>query len=452
MSEKEISITIPVLGEGIDQVKVVSVLVQKNSTVQENENLIEVESEKASLEIPTPYTGKIVHLAVKVGQIMKVGDEILRLIPVDNQEEKKDDLQKSPTIESQKKPEPPPEKTSSEDQEPTDAVASDSPSERVATPQPSEPVAAKGALIPASPSVRRFARELGIDIRQVSSSVGGRISEADIKAYSKKMMGELQNLGPASNISVHHREGVEPQLPDFSRWGKIRREGLDMIRRKTAEHMSLANQVIPQVTQFDDCDITELEKFRKQKNILLAKQEIKITITAIICKILAVALQRMPVFNASIDFTNQKMIYKEYVHIAIAVDTPAGLLVPVIENVDQKDLQTVAREMSELAQLARNKKLSPKQMQGGNITITNLGGLGTSYFTPIVNWPQVAILGLGQAKQQPIYEEKKEGFLPRLIMPLSISYDHRAIDGAQAAKFLRWICDTMKHPINILLS
>ncbi|MCW8960691.1 MAG: 2-oxo acid dehydrogenase subunit E2, partial [Ignavibacteriaceae bacterium] len=296
---------------------------------------------------------------------------------------------------------------------------------------------------PAAPSVRRIARELGVDINKVpGSGEDGRISMDDVKAYVKKIMeGKAEAVGA----------GIQKEaLPDFSKFGKIERVAMSKIREKTASHLSYAWAVTPHVTQFDKTDITEFEKDRKELSKKVEEKGAKLTVTSILIKIISEGLKKFPQFNSSIDMDKKEIIYKKYFNIGVAVDTEYGLLVPVIKNTDKKNLIDISVELNTLAEKARNKKLSLEEMQGGCFTITNLGGIGGTYFTPIVNSPEVAILGVSRGNYEPVYN--KDGkFEPRLMLPLSLSYDHRIIDGADAIRFLRWVCEALEEPLKIFM-
>jgi pyruvate dehydrogenase E2 component (dihydrolipoamide acetyltransferase) len=295
--------------------------------------------------------------------------------------------------------------------------------------------------VPAAPHVRRLARELGVDIYEVKGSgPGGRIAEEDVKGHAKAM------ISTAATMQGAPRAGhfVQPQLPDFGKWGKIERVSMRGVRRKTAEHLAEAWNTIPHVTQHDRADITELEQLRARFGPKAEEAGGKMTVTAIALKVCAAALKVFPQFNASIDIEKEEIVYKQYISIGVAADTDRGLLVPVIRDVDKKNIVELAVELSQLSKKAREKKLSPSDMEGGTFTITNLGGIGGIGFTPIVNFPEVAILGLSRSRMEPEWINGK--FEPRLILPLSLSYDHRLIDGADAARFLRWIAEAFEQP------
>ena len=297
---------------------------------------------------------------------------------------------------------------------------------------------------PAAPSVRRLAREIGVDVNKVKGTgPGGRILLDDVKAYSKALH---QQRNEIQHIKAEQHQ--EP-LPDFSKFGAVERQAMSNIRYKTAEHLSYAWHTIPHVTQFDKADITALEEFRKSYAKTAEKQGVKLTVTAILVKIIASALKKFPQFNASVDMQAKEVIYKQYLNIGIAVDTEFGLIVPVIKNADQLNVIEISREMNALAEKARNKKASIADMQGGCFTITNLGGIGGTFFTPIINAPEVAILGVSRGNMEPVYIDGK--FEPRLLLPLSLSYDHRVIDGADGIRFLRWVIDAIENPMKFII-
>jgi pyruvate dehydrogenase E2 component (dihydrolipoamide acetyltransferase) len=273
----------------------------------------------------------------------------------------------------------------------------------------------------------------------------GRISKEDVKAWVK---GTLQ-AGPAAVSGGQTMTLATPDLPDFSQWGAVHSEKLSPVRRATAAQMHRAWSQIPHVTQFDQADITEVEVFRKARAKQVEAAGGKLTVTAILLKICALGLKRFPKFNASLDLKNEQVIYKDYIHIGVAVDTPRGLLVPVLRNVDSKGVTSLSVELGEVAKKARDRKLGMEDLQGGGFSISNLGGLGTTYFTPIVNWPEVAILGVGRAQTMPVWRDGQ--FVPRQIMPLSLSYDHRLIDGADAARFLRFVAEALETPLMLLM-
>jgi pyruvate dehydrogenase E2 component (dihydrolipoamide acetyltransferase) len=306
--------------------------------------------------------------------------------------------------------------------------------------EPAASASPDGSQVPAAPSVRRYARELGVDLAQVpGTGPGGRIGQDDVTAYVKQAM---TSGGGGRSAAAH------APLPDFSKWGAIEAKPMSNIRRKTAEHLSAAWQA-PHVTQHDRADVTELEAFRKAYGPRVEKAGGKLTVTAILIKLVALAMDRFPQFASSVDMANGTIIVKKYRHIGIAVDTPNGLLVPVIRDVDQKTIAQIAVELGAVSQKARDKKLSLDDMSGGVFSISNLGGIGGTAFTPIVNQPEVAILGVSRGGTEPVWRDSQ--FVPREMLPLSLSYDHRVIDGADAARFLRWIAEALEQPLTMLL-
>jgi pyruvate dehydrogenase E2 component (dihydrolipoamide acetyltransferase) len=307
------------------------------------------------------------------------------------------------------------------------------------------PEASTGIAPPAAPSVRRIARELGVDIRQVSGTgPAGRITVDDVQGFVRQALATGGGGGGSAPVS-----SPAQALPDFSKWGDVERKPLSNIRRKTAEHLSHAWNVIPHVTQHDKADITVLEELRKKYGPQAERAGGKLTVTVVALKILAGAIRKFPQFAASIDMGRAQLIYKKYAHIGVAVDTDRGLLVPVIRDVDQRGIVELSAELAKASEKARAGKLSLDDMSGGVITITNLGGIGGVGFTPIVNWPEVAILGISRGSYEPVWNGSE--FQPRLMLPLSLSYDHRVIDGADAARFLRWVADAFEQPFVLAL-
>jgi pyruvate dehydrogenase E2 component (dihydrolipoamide acetyltransferase) len=296
--------------------------------------------------------------------------------------------------------------------------------------------------------VRRLAREIGIDINDVQGSGGnGRISEEDVKEHARRI---LTSVGPSVGARPAGAPGAAGvPLPDFSKWGEVDRQPMSNIRRKTAEHLSHAWNTIPHVTQFDKADITALEELRKKFKDQVAKAGGNLTVTAMLVRILATAVKKFPQFNATIDTERGELIYKKFVNVGVAVDTDRGLLVPVIRNADQKNIQELAIEINQLAAKARDKKLTIEEMSGGGISISNLGGIGGTAFTPIVNWPEVAILGVSRGAMEPVWKDGQ--FVPRLMLPLSLSYDHRVIDGADGMRFMKWVVEAIEQPFLLSL-
>lgn len=300
-------------------------------------------------------------------------------------------------------------------------------------------------VVPASPSVRRIARELGLNITEVQGTgPRGRIGVTDLMTHNRQKLeaAERRPTGLAAALEA-------PELPDFTRWGEVERREMDGVRRATARGMSRAWNQIPHVTQFDQADVTELEILRRRYADRVRQAGGKLTMTAILLKVLASALKTFPQFNASLDIAGEAVLYKKYFHLGVAVDTERGLMVPVVRDVDQKNLVRISVDLVEMAEKARARKLRPEDMQGACMTLTNLGGIGGTAFTPIVNWPEVAILGLSRTRVEPTWIDG--AFQPRTVLPLSLSYDHRLIDGADGARFLRWVCEALENPFQLLL-
>jgi len=459
-------VKIPEISENVESGTIVGVLVEVGDMIDIDDVLVEFETEKALVEIPSTVKGKITELLAKKGDEMRVGDVIAR-IDTEGRSDDKDTAESEPAADAA------PKKEEKEDQEPSEELPRTEVSEEVETDvdeeekdaphKPEEPAAAPEPTVtqkktenrpagrgpaPATPSVRRFARELGVDIYDVKASgPGGRITEDDVKAHIKK--GEQPDK-MASSGTAPTEMTAGPELPDFSRWGDVEAVELDGVRRITAANMSIAWRTVPHVTQFDQADITGLQEFIKKNAEKAAQAGGKLTVTAILVKVCAAALKKFERFNASIDPANQRLILKKYVHIGIAADTPRGLLVPVVRNADQKSISRLAAEITDLADRARNKKLKPDEMEGGTFTLSNQGGIGGVGFTPIVFWPQAAILGVSRASIMPRYIDGE--FKPRSLLPLSLSFDHRIIDGADAARFLRWVCESLEQPFTMVLA
>jgi pyruvate dehydrogenase E2 component (dihydrolipoamide acetyltransferase) len=437
---------LPELGENISQGDLVRLMVSPGSKISAGQPVMELETDKAVVEVPSSVTGTVKDVQVKQGEKIKVGQVIFT-------------LQAGATTASQ------PQQPSRADGGHGEgarmafqaALQAEGKTEQQALP-PEQPRPASVATfsmpldlgrsagtehrgpVPAAPHVRRLAREIGVDIHNVpGNGPGGRISEEDVKAYAKSLLASVTSGGGLT--ATHLRQ---PKLPDFSKFGKVERVSMRGVRRKTAEHMWEAWTSIPHVTQNDKADITELEQLRAKFGPKAAEAGGKMTVTAIALKVCASALKIFPQFNASIDMECEEIIYKQFINIGVAVDTDRGLLVPVIRDVDKKNIVELAAELTQLSKKAREKKLTPADMEGGTFTITNLGGIGGTGFSPIVNYPEVAILGLSRSGIEPVWMNDK--FEPRMVLPLSLSYDHKLIDGADAARFLRWIAEAFEQP------
>lgn len=443
---------LPELGENIEQGDVVRVLIKPGDNVKDGQPVIELETDKAVVEVPSSVNGTVKEVLVREGQKAKVGAAIFTFEGGAAAEAKP---MASPKASAKTEPEDVSHAQLTR-QTFQNVRQAEGKSEREAFPPdtrkedghaiiPPQLVKNAGeehrAPVAASPAVRRLAREIGVDIYEVKGSgPGGRIAESDVKNHAKAVIAGAAQVA-ASGGGVAR---PEVKLPDFSKWGPIEKVPMRAVRRKTAEHLTLAWTTIPHVTQHDKADITELDELQKK---FAPKAELaggKMTVTAIALKVIASALKVFPQFNATIDIAHEEIIYKRYINIGVAVDTDRGLLVPVIPNVDQKNIIELATELAQMSTKAKNKSLKPEDMEGGTFTITNLGGIGGTYFTPIVNHPEVAILGMSRSRMEPVWVNDK--FEPRLMMPLSLSYDHRLVDGADAARFLRWVVEALEQP------
>ena len=456
---------LPELGENIESGDLVRLMVNRGDTIAENQPVMELETDKAVIEVPSTAAGVVKEVKVKAGDKVKVGATIFTFDPSGATSAPAAQPQKTPVAAEQ--PTPAVQETDADDANSTslareefqrarkaegkeehEALPPDQHKghEREAFPTQLEKHAGPDhrAPVPASPSIRRLAREVGIDIYEVKGTgPNGRITEADVKAFAKGIVTSAKEAA-ASGAAAGGLAIIRTKLPDFSKWGAIDKVSMRGVRRKTAEHLAQAWVTIPHVTQHDKADITELEELRKKFAPKAEAAGGKMTITAIALKVVASALKVFPQFNASIDVESEEIIYKRYINIGLAVDTDRGLLVPVIKDVDQKNIVELATELTQISQRAKDKKLKPEEMEGGTFTITNLGGIGGTAFTPIVNSPEVAILGMSRSHMEPCWT--KDHFEPRLMLPLSLSYDHRLIDGADAARFTRWVVEALEQP------
>lgn len=435
----------PQLGEGAGTGVVVKVLIEEGKTVSPDDSVLEVETDKAIAEVPAGISGVVQEVKVAEGDEVAPDDVIFTYVSADESSEKPpDDESVADDLTTEAKEAAPQEPEVDEreaDNSATKQTMEQQPEQPVGDEQPTVPPSSD-SLVPAAPSTRRFAREIGIDITRVQGTgPAGRISIDDVKAHAKALNEGRSGGGP--------RHAVEVTLPDFSKWGAVERQRMTGVRRATAEHMSTAWAAVPHVTHFDQADVTELEAQRKRFGPRVEAAGGKLTPTAIILKVVAAALGLFPRFNSSIDMAGGELILKKYCHIGVAVDTDRGLLVPVIRDVDQKNIMQLSVELTEIAEKTREGKLSLEEMQGGCFTISNLGGIGGTGFTPIVNVPEVAILGVARSRMEPVFQDGE--FVPRLVMPLALSYDHRVIDGADAARFLRWIAEALENPLLLSL-
>ena len=424
-------VKLPELGEGIEGAEVVRVLVSVGETVTTDQPLLEIETDKATVEVPAPAAGTITEIAVTAGTTMAVGATILTL---DSAPATGGETAPAPTTSI----DPPATTEAAPTPASSPAVPASTPTSTSVRPGsvsvgPRRETGRRRAL--AAPSVRKLAREIGVDIDTVTGTdTGGRVSTDDVKTYARQALTRSASPGAPSAV---------PALPDFSRWGPVEREPMTRVRRTVARRMSQAGQTVAHVTQHDRADVSEFEAVRK--TVKKTSPDLPLTVTAFAVAVVAAALKTFPKFNASLDTERNEIIYKGYINIGVAVDSDRGLLVPVIQEADQKSLRTLSTEISTLADKVRTSKATPQDLEGGTFTITNLGGLGGTSFTPIVNYPEVAILGLSRTAPSPVYVNDR--FEARPILPLSLSYDHRLIDGADGVRFLRWIANRLEHPL-----
>jgi len=430
-----VEVKVPDMGD-FEDVEIIEVLVAVGDTVAEEDSLITVETDKATMEIPSSHSGTVKEVNVKVGNTISQGDLVVVIESSAAAAEVKEEAAKADSV-----PTPAAEPV---------AVA------EVATPAPIQKVEHKPSptanINPerfksahASPALRKFARELGVDLSKVNGTGrNSRIIREDIQSFVKQVMQNGGNSGGSSAL------GVEP-MPDidFSKWGEIESKPLSKINKLTGKFLHRNWVNIPHVTQFDEADITSLEAFRKQSNKEYEKEGVKFTLLSFIMKAVAAGLKKYPRFNSSLDASGENIIMKNYFHIGIAVDTPDGLVVPVVRDVDKKSIVDISIELREISIKAREKKLMPSDMQGGCMSISSLGGIGGTKFTPIVNAPEVAILGVSKADMKPVWNGSE--FEPKLMCPLSLSYDHRVVDGAEGARFVTYIGQLLADARRLLL-
>ena len=455
---------VPELGENVAGGDVARVLVAIGDTLRLDQPVVELETDKATIEVPSSVAGVVTDIKVKKGDKIKVGAVILVVeagagtaataaspgeatVPAIGATPAKVEAPATTAnaaVVSRAGSAPPTAPTSATTPVPERPTGAGAPLATV--------VHRGGVAAPAAPSVRRLAREIGVDVNQVpGTGIGGRISVEDVKAHARRLLSGVTAGAQAASARV-----LKP-LPDFQKFGDVSREPWTNIRRATSEHLSYAWTTIPHVTQFDKADLTTLEALRKQGRDQVAKAGGSLTVTAMLVRILASAVKQFPQFNASLDTERGEVVFKRYVHIGVAVDTDRGLLVPVIRNADQKNITEIAVELQRAAERARERKLTVDDMSGGSMTISNLGGIGGTAFTPIVNWPEVAILGVSRGAVEPVWRPAAAGlglagtFEPRLMLPLSLSYDHRIIDGADAMRFLRWVVEAIEQPFLLSL-
>ncbi len=470
-------IKIPDIGENVESGQVVKVLVSEGDKIEKDQALIELETDKAVVEIPSTMSGTIKEMTVSEDDSVEIGDVIAKIEVSDEEAEEGEEEAKPREKEAEEKEEKPSEDEEKEDEE-EDEEEEEEEEEEESKEKEKEKKKAKAKkekekkekkektkkqeakkekketeeakeeekpevkeeVAPAAPSVRRLARELGIDIDEVTGTgPGGRITDDDLKEHAREIIATKDTSKPKKS------KPGKIELPDFSKWGEIEKKNISQVRNITAKSVSQAWNIIPHVTQFDEADISNLEKFIDKFSKKVEKAGGKLTVTAPIMKIITAALQKFPRFNASLDLDNGTIIYKKYYHIGLAVATERGLLVPVIRDVHKKGIMDLAVEIAEIAEKTRDKKIKPDEMEGGTFTISNQGGIGGTNFTPIVFWPQAAILGISRAQTRPVMMDNRRAKAKK-ILPLSLSYDHRIVDGADAAGFLRWVSDAIENP------
>lgn len=511
-------VKVPQISEDADSGTVADIYVKEGDEIEEGQDIIGLESDKASVDVPSDASGKVKSIKVSEGDEVKVGDVILILEDsessessksegedseedssagsesgeeekedsedLDSEKEEKDnsdDTSKSSSSkedeeedsededddDSGKEKEESDEEDSAEDEdEDEDSDSDDDSDESEDDEEKSEKKKSDASKSseddegasdddedddsddngPVAPLAKKFARELGVDISEIQrDDPEKRVTREDVMAHAKKMISAAKKSDGEPSGSEAKAGVPAIELPDFSQWGETEREPLSGIRNAVAKNTTISWQNIPHVTQHDQADLTELHEFLDKTS---EDDGVKLSMTAVLTKIAVEALKQFPKFNASLDLENKEIVFKKYYHISIAVDTENGLMMPVMQDVDQKPINKLSEELSELAEKARNQKLKPEEMKGGNFAISNLGGIGGTYFTPVIFPPQAAILGVSSSETRPVWNEGE--FKPREILPLSLSYDHRLIDGAEAARFLRWICEVIEQPFNLL--
>lgn len=431
-----IEVKVPDIGD-FKEVEVIELMVKPGDTIKVDQSLITVESDKASMEIPSSHAGVVKELKVKVGD--KVAEGSILLIV-----EAEEGAAVPAPAAAPAAAEPPSAAAPAPTTAPTTAAAPAQPQSKPAPTAALEPREGNGAKPHASPSVRKFARELGVDLgRLTGTGPKGRILHEDVQNFVKAVMAGQADVGGRA-VAGKGGAGLDllpwPSL-DFSKFGPTELQPLPRIKKISGPNLHRNWVMIPHVTQFEDADVTELEQFRKDSNAAMAKSGVKLTMLAFVIKASVAALKKFPAFNSSLDANGENLIVKQYYNIGFAADTPNGLVVPVVKDADKKGISQIAQEMGELSAQARDGKLKPADMQGATFTISSLGGIGGTAFTPIVNAPEVAILGLSKSTIKPVWDGKQ--FAPRLMLPLSLSYDHRVIDGAMGARFAVYLAEVL---------
>jgi pyruvate dehydrogenase E2 component (dihydrolipoamide acetyltransferase) len=435
----------PDLGEGIHEGEILKIFVSEGDQVNEGDSLLEVETDKAAVEIPSPFTGVVEKILVKTGDLVKVGEVLITF----SEETRDKDKKKSDA----KRKEPAPVVKNTEEKVKPEKKVSES--------------KVRQGPVPASPSTRRLAGELNVNLRDVSpSGPSGLVTAEDVQKFAEnqKVTMEEKPGKPemSSDVPAEDQSGKPPlvqmsvqPLPDFSKWGSVETIPVRSLRRATARQMALSWSQIPHVSNQDMADITKLEAFRRKQKIRIAEKGGNLTLTVFALKAAVAALKAYPYFNSSLDTNAGEIILKNYYHIGVAVNTDEGLMVPVIQNVDRKSISELAIELFDMAARARERKLAIEELQGGTFTITNAGPMGGGYFSPIINYPEVAILGLGQARMQPVVRKNQDGnqeIVPRLMMPVVVCFDHRVTDGVDAIRFTRMVIEALEDPEELFLN
>jgi pyruvate dehydrogenase E2 component (dihydrolipoamide acetyltransferase) len=439
---KPMKVELPFLAEGVEGGDVVQVLVHEGDQVAEGQSLIELETDKATVPVPSPSAGKVARLLVRQGDHLKVGQALVELEGQGAEaQSSKATAPETPAVAPAPQPQPKDEAThdhavakkDAKQAEPAPPPTRDQSASRAPAP---EAPSSQGATIPAPPSIRRLARELGVDLMHVKGSeAGGRITAEDVKAYVRE---RTRRTGSPSS-----RDGQAKGENVFSTvYGTERRDSIPSLRRKIAATVTQAWTTIPHVHQFQDADITDLLDLHKRYAPQFKQKGATLTLTSLFLKAVTHALKLYPQFNATLDLTNGEVIYKDYYNIGVAVDTPAGLIVPVVHNADQKDLLQISLELADLAERTRKREIKLEELRGATFTVSNMGGLGAGPFTPIIYPPQVAILGVGKGRRTPVYRDGQ--VVPRMILQLCVAYDHRLIDGADGARFTNEIVNVLE--------
>ncbi len=446
-------VLLPDLGEDIEEADVLQVYVSVGDEVVLEQPIAEIETEKATLDLPSPVAGTVTEIHVRSGDTIRPGDPVLTVDAASSPgppPSPVEEVSPQPTANSSSPPQPEaaPQAEPEPAPDPTPKVDRDHPAPILRVPPAAPAPLVEGDLesrpVFASPSVRRFAREIGVDIRTVrGSGPGGRIDQADVKRHARETPSQAPDQG--------HSERSPGPLPDFSEFGAVERLPMSRLRRTIKRNMTVSWHEVPHVTLFHTADVTELEQVRRDYRERAEEAGGRLTITAILLKITAAALLAHPHVNSSIDADNDELVLKKYVNVGVAVDTPRGLVVPVIRDVDKKNIVELSVELTDISERARSGDLGLQDFRGSSFTLTNLGGIGTGHFTPIIHHPNTAILGIGRAEKRPEWSDVLDGWEPRSILPMSFTFDHRAMDGADGARFMTWIADVIRQPLVLAL-